>query len=241
MQPKVMAHLENLRKTYDEGGRRRLVLDGVNVKVRQGEFFVMSGASGSGKSTLLNMLSGIDKPDSGRVIVAGVDISRLDDASLTRFRRDNIGIIFQFFNLVPTLTALENITLPGELRGDRRATLESKARELLRRVGLEDRADTFPDKLSGGEQQRIAILRAIAHEPQLLLADEPTGNLDEDSGANVLRLLLELTREAGKTLIMATHNPEILPLADRVCRIHDGKLFISQASSRDIPGHGATA
>ena len=230
MQPKVMARLADLSKTYDEGGRRRRVLDGVNVEILQGEFFVMSGASGSGKSTLLNMFSGIDKPDSGSVHVAGTNISALDDTSLTRFRRDNIGIIFQFFNLVPTLTALENITLPGELRGDRRMPIEERARDLLRRVGLADRADTFPDKLSGGEQQRIAILRAIAHEPQLLLADEPTGNLDEDTGETVLQLLLELTREAGKTLIMATHNPEILPLADRICRIHDGKLFIDSPS-----------
>ena len=231
MDTPVIAEILNLSKSYDEGGRSRRVLDDVSARFYEGEFFVMLGKSGSGKSTLLNMLSAIDSPDSGHVLIEGTDITRLGDTAQTLFRRDNIGIIFQFFNLIPTLTVLENITLPRELRGDGRGQSERRARQLLERVGLDDREDAFPDALSGGEQQRVAIARALAHEPKLLLADEPTGNLDAESGQRIVRLLLELTREARKTLIMATHNPEILPFADRVCRIHAGKLTISAGRS----------
>ena len=195
MASRVIVEIKDLLKTYTEGGRTRNVLDSVNAEIYEGEFFVMLGKSGSGKSTLLNMLSGIDTPESGSVLIDGTDITHLNDTKQTLFRRDNIGIIFQFFNLIPTLTVLEN---------------------------------AFPDKLSGGEQQRIAIARALVHEPKIVLADEPTGNLDEDTGETVLQMLLDLTRGAGKTLIMATHNPEIVPLADRVCRIHDGKLHITR-------------
>jgi len=209
------------------------VLNCVNIDIIQGEFFVMLGKSGSGKSTLLNMLSGIDSPDDGRVLIDGVDITAMNDTEQTLFRRDYVGIIFQFFNLIPTLTVLENITLPQELRRDRGKEDEMRARELLARVGLADRADSFPDKLSGGEQQRVAIARALAQEPKVLLADEPTGNLDEDTGQQILQLLLELTREAGKTLIMATHNAEIAPFADRVCRIHEGRLYVSDSHAFD--------
>ena len=227
MNPNVIVEIKNLLKNYTEGGRTRNVLDSVNTEIYEGEFFVMLGKSGSGKSTLLNMLSGIDTPDSGSVLIDGTDVTHLSDTKQTLFRRDNIGIVFQFFNLIPTLTVLENITLPHELRGKSRKESEASARLLLERVGLQNRADTFPDKLSGGEQQRIAIARALVHEPKIVLADEPTGNLDEDTGESVLKILLELTRGAGKTLIMATHNPEIVPLADRVCRIQDGKLHIT--------------
>jgi putative ABC transport system ATP-binding protein len=172
-------------------------------------------------------MSGIDRPDSGHVLIGDTDITALDDYRQTIFRRDHIGIVFQFFNLIPTLTVLENITLPQELRGDARRGAEQRGRALLERVGLAHRADTFPDKLSGGEQQRVAIARALAHEPAVVLADEPTGNLDEENGTRVLALLLELTRTAGKTLVMATHNPDIVPLADRVGRVHEGKLTLS--------------
>ena len=228
MASRVIVEIKDLLKTYTEGGRTRNVLDSVNAEIYEGEFFVMLGKSGSGKSTLLNMLSGIDTPESGSVLIDGTDITHLNDTKQTLFRRDNIGIIFQFFNLIPTLTVLENITLPHELRGKSRKESEVLARLLLQRVNLENRADAFPDKLSGGEQQRIAIARALVHEPKIVLADEPTGNLDEDTGETVLQMLLDLTRGAGKTLIMATHNPEIVPLADRVCRIHDGKLHITR-------------
>ena len=233
MEPVVIVRIQDLLKTYTEGGHRRPVFNCVNIEIVQGEFFVMLGKSGSGKSTLLNMLSGIDSPDDGRVLIDGVDITGMSDTQQTLFRRDYIGIIFQFFNLIPMLTVLENITLPQELRRDRSKENEMRARELLERVGLADRADSFPDKLSGGEQQRVAIARALVHEPKVLLADEPTGNLDEDTGQQILQLLLELTREAGKTLIMATHNPEIVPFADRVCRIHEGRLYVSDSHAFD--------
>ncbi len=233
-QAENIVEIRALSKHYEEGGKPRKVLDAVNLQIHSGEFFVLLGKSGSGKSTLLNLMSGIDQADEGQIIIDGTDITALDDLHQTLFRRDKIGIIFQFFNLIPTLTVLENITLPGELRGDKRQVIEIKARELLKRVGLQDRADTFPDRLSGGEQQRVAIARALAHEPALVLADEPTGNLDEDTGRNILTLLLELTRGAGKTLVMATHNPEILPLADRVCRIHEGKLVITMNAEPSV-------
>jgi putative ABC transport system ATP-binding protein len=223
-----LVEIRNLTKRYDEGGKSRCVLDAVNLEIMPGEFFVMLGKSGSGKSTLLNLVSGIDRADAGAILVDGIDITRLNERELTRFRRDDIGIVFQFFNLIPTLTVLENVTLPLELRGSARRPSDEAALRLLERVGLAHRADAFPDKLSGGEQQRVAIARALVHEPRLVLADEPTGNLDEETGALVLELLLDLTRRAGKTLLMATHNPEIVPLADRLGRLHDGKLEITE-------------
>lgn len=222
-----IVEIRGVRKTYEEAGTQRLILDHVDLDIYAGEFFVLLGKSGSGKSTLLNLIAGIDLAEGGSIGVNGVDITRMNDRALTQFRRDHIGIIFQFFNLIPTLTVLENVLLPEELRGDGGRTTRARAVEMLRRVGLADRAATFPDKLSGGEQQRVALARALTGEPDIVMADEPTGNLDEETGQQVLQLLLELTRDAGKTLIMATHNPEIVPLADRVCRIHEGKLFVS--------------
>ena len=226
MKQTTAVQIRDLLKTYSEGDRSLRVLDGVSLDIRQGEFLALLGASGSGKSTLLNLLSGIDKPDRGSIVIDGVDITTLGDTRLTLFRRERIGIVFQFFNLIPTLTVLENITLPRELGGARRQRVEPRARELLQQVGLASRGGTFPDKLSGGEQQRVAIARALLHEPAIVFADEPTGNLDEDTGAQVLQLLLRLTCGAGKTLIMATHSPEIGNSADRVCRIHDGRLQV---------------
>ncbi len=226
MKQSAAVEIRDLRKTYSEGDRTLQVLDGVSLDIRQGEFLALLGASGSGKSTLLNLLSGIDQPDQGSIVIEGIDITRLGDTRLTLFRRERIGIVFQFFNLIPTLTVLENITLPKELGGARRHSIEPRAIELLRQVGLATRADTYPDKLSGGEQQRVAIARALLHEPAIVFADEPTGNLDEDTGAQILQLLLRLTCGVGKTLIMATHSPEIGKSADRVCRIHDGGLQV---------------
>lgn len=229
--PPPIVRIQNLSKTYEEGGKIRSVLDAVDLDIIEGEFFIILGKSGSGKSTLLNLMSGIDKPDNAgaaQIILGDTDITTLNETQQTRFRREHIGIVFQFFNLIPTLTVLENVTLPLELSGKNKRQTEQKGNDILARVGLADRANAFPDKLSGGEQQRIAIARALLHEPMLVLADEPTGNLDEETGERVLKLLLELTRDAGKTLIMATHNPEIIPFADRVCRIHEGKLTITQ-------------
>lgn len=226
-------HLENLSKSFQEGDRRRVVLQQLTSSFHEGQFAVLLGKSGSGKSTLLNLMSGIEKPTSGEVTINGVTITRLKERDRTLFRRDHIGFVFQFFNLIPTLTVLENVCLPQELAGRHGRTVTQAACHLLERVGLADRHDTFPDKLSGGEQQRVAIARALAHDPMLVLADEPTGNLDEETGQRVLTLLLELTRAAGKTLIMATHSAEVLPLADRVFRIHEGHLIETGASRHD--------
>ena len=173
----------------------------------------------------MNLVSGIDMPSSGTIFVQDLAINQLSDRDRTLFRRDHIGFVFQFFNLIPTLTVLENIILPQELAGKARRDIEEGAIDILTRVGLADRHDAFPDKLSGGEQQRVAIARALAHDPALILADEPTGNLDEKTGQIVLDLLLELTNEAGKTLIMATHSPAIVPLADRVMEMHGNQLI----------------
>ena len=226
-----IVRVRRLSKVYAEGSRVRPVLTDVDLDIERGEFFVLLGKSGSGKSTLLNLISGIDRADAGHIVIDGTDITQLDDRQLTLFRRDHIGIVFQFFNLIPTLTILENITLPVELRG---GSGSQYALDLLERVGLAHRAHDFPDRLSGGEQQRVAIARALVQRPSIVLADEPTGNLDEETGQQVLRLLLELTRDSGHTLIMATHNPEIVPLADRVCRIHESKLVITLRESQTV-------
>jgi putative ABC transport system ATP-binding protein len=228
-----LIRIRDLSKTYEEGGKTRRILDHVTLDIMEGEFFVLLGKSGSGKSTLLNLISAIDKADDGSTTIGDTVITALSEQKQTLFRRDHIGIVFQFFNLIPTLTVLENITLPRELGGVSRREAETTGRGLLERVGLATRADAFPDKLSGGEQQRVAIARALAHAPRLVLADEPTGNLDEDTGRQVLMLLLELTRDLGKTLVMATHSPEIVPLADRVARIHDGKFMITSQARRE--------
>jgi len=221
---KKLVCLENISKAFQEGEQTRLVLDAVNIAFYEGQFSVLLGKSGSGKSTLLNLISGIDKPSHGRILIDNTPITELKERQRTLFRRDNIGFVFQFFNLIPTLTVLENVTLPQELAGHHGPQVAQPARHLLEQVGLADREDTFPDKLSGGEQQRVAIARALAHDPMLLLADEPTGNLDEETGERVLQLLLTLTRDAGKTLIMATHSPEVVPFADHVYRVHEGRL-----------------
>ena len=221
--------LDSVHKSFTEAGRERRVLNGVSVDFQEGEFAVVLGKSGSGKSTLLNVISGIDEPDAGDIWINDTRVTNISEHARTLFRRDKIGIVFQFFNLIPTLTTLENVMLPYELRGATRKTGEKRARELLERVGLPDRADTFPDKLSGGEQQRVAIARALVHEPLLILADEPTGNLDGDTGASVLRLLLDLTRDAGRTLIMVTHSLDVVPLADRAFQLSDGQLLEERA------------
>jgi putative ABC transport system ATP-binding protein len=219
-----VVELDSLHKVFTEGGRERVVLDHLNLTFNRGEFVVLFGHSGSGKSTLLNLISGIDRPTAGHVVIQGTPITRLGERDRTLFRRDHIGFVFQFFNLIPTLTVLENVTLPRELAGYDRREIEDTAMSLLDRVGLADRRDTYPDNLSGGEQQRVAIARALVHDPMLVLADEPTGNLDDATGERVLALLLELTRDTGRTLIMATHNPAIAPRADRVLEVHDGRL-----------------
>jgi putative ABC transport system ATP-binding protein len=216
--------LSAVSKSFREGGRERAVLDGVDLVVETGELVVVLGRSGSGKSTLLNLVAGIDRPSAGRVEVGGVDLGALPERRRTLFRRDHVGFVFQFFNLLPTLTVEENLRLPLELAGRTAPGDLRRARELLAEVGLADRAGAFPDRLSGGEQQRVAVARALVHDPLLVLADEPTGNLDLDTGLAVLGLLDRLTRGAGKTLLMATHSREVVGLADRVLAIHEGRL-----------------
>lgn len=223
-----IVQLQNLTKTYTEGKQSRTILANVNVAFNAGEFILLLGQSGSGKSTLLNLVSGIDAPDSGDIWINDRAINRLTEHERTLFRRKHIGFIFQFFHLIPTLTVFENVTLALHLNGGVTAAREKEVQRLLEQVGLSHRRNAFPDRLSGGEQQRVAILRAVAHNPTLLLADEPTGNLDEDTGRTIIQLLLELTRQAHKTLIMATHNPEIIPLADKVYRIKHGDLVLTE-------------
>lgn len=218
--------LENLSKRYQEGNRVRIVLQNASAAFAQGEFAAIVGKSGSGKSTLLNLISGIDQKDSGSIYLNGLELTALDDQQRTLFRRQNIGFIFQFFNLIPTLNVLENISLPLELNGIPARQAHQRVEPLLEGVGLLDRMKTFPDRLSGGEQQRVAIARALIHDPLLVLADEPTGNLDEETGRQVLSLLDRLTRQAGKNLIMVTHSQEAANFADRVLCLRDGKLTV---------------
>ena len=216
--------LIDVSKSYREGSRTHGVLADASTTILPGERVAILGPSGSGKSTLLNLVSGIDRPDQGRVIVGGVDIGTLSERDRTIFRREKVGFVFQFFNLLPTLTALENLLLPLELTNENRKSAEVKARRLLEAVKLGDRADTFPDRLSGGEQQRIAIARALIHGPGLLLADEPTGNLDQDTGQLVVGLLEDLVSVAGATLIVVTHAPKLAERMDRVLRVDRGRL-----------------
>lgn len=220
----VFIRLVDLSKAYEEGGRRRVVLHEASATVGQGEFVALLGRSGSGKSTLLNVISGIDRPDGGEVWIGGRKLTAMSERDRTLFRRKHIGFVFQFFNLIPTLTVLENVTLPVELNGASTKAARQAAEPLLDAVGLLDRSSTYPDKLSGGEQQRVAIARALVHDPLLVLADEPTGNLDENTGESVLALLDRLTRQAGKNLMMVTHSPESARWADRVFHLRDGRL-----------------
>ena len=217
--------LSRVVKSYREGESERVVLRGVDLSVAAGEIVVLLGRSGSGKSTLLNLVSGIDRPTSGTVRVEGVDVTALSETARTRLRRRSIGFIFQFYNLIPTLTVEENLRLPLELNGVDGADGRARALDLLAEVGLADRAASFPDRLSGGEQQRVAVARALAHEPALVLADEPTGNLDAESARQVLALLAGLARREGKTVIAASHSEEVAALADRVLTLVDGRLL----------------
>jgi putative ABC transport system ATP-binding protein len=217
----VLVRLDRVTKDYSEGGELRHVLKSATLEVGEGEFVAIRGRSGSGKTTVLNLVAGIDRPSSGEIFFAGKPLSRLGAGPLTLLRRDEMGFVFQFFNLIPTLRVLENVLLPAELAGQDGA---SRGAELLERVGLADRARSFPDRLSGGEQQRVAIARALVRDPRLVLADEPTGNLDDASGAAVMELLDALTRRSGRTLLLVTHSREVAALADRVLTIEDGRL-----------------
>lgn len=220
-----MILLRDLHKAYPEGGRLRQVLQGFTLSVAAGEQVALIGRSGAGKSTVLNLVAGMDAPDRGDVVVAGRPVGAMSEAERTLYRRRHVGFVFQFFNLIPTLTVSENLCLPLELVGRFRS--RRGARELaaawLDRVGLGDRGDAFPERLSGGEQQRVAIARALIHEPDLLLADEPTGTLDRDTGQQVLSLLCDLGRERGMTLLFVTHSEALAARMDRVVEVVDGR------------------
>ncbi len=231
MTERPLIELRNLTKIYQEGKREHAVFRNVNTEFNKGALIVLLGRSGSGKSTLLNLISGIDEPTAGDVIINSTEITQLSEQERTLFRRRHIGFIFQFFNLIPTLTVEENLLLPIELNNRMDSEMRDKARGLLEEVSLGDRATSFPEGLSGGEQQRVAIARALVHDPLLILADEPTGNLDLETGRDVLDLLDRLTRQAGKTMIMGTHSKEVVGIADRILNIRNGQLVEDNAKS----------
>jgi len=216
--------LRDVHHGYSEAGAWREVLRGVDLDVGEGGQLALVGQSGSGKSTLLHLIGGLDAAKSGRIRFEGRDLTDMGEPDRTLWRRRHIGFIYQFFNLIPTLTVLENILLPLELNGVAEAAGRRGALRLLEEVGLADRAESYPDRLSGGEQQRVAIIRALIHEPRLVLADEPTGNLDSATGEQVLDLLDRLVRARGRTLILVTHSAEVARRADRVVRLIDGRL-----------------
>jgi putative ABC transport system ATP-binding protein len=215
----------NLQKNYGAGALSVHALQNINLKINNGDFIAILGSSGSGKTTLLNILGTLDKPTSGKVIVSGKDLSSLNEKAIVDLRRREIGFIFQFYNLMPVLTAFENVELPLLISGVPKKTAQQRAKDLLSAVGLADRANHRPDELSGGQQQRVAIARALVNKPALILADEPTGDLDSATGEQVLNLLLTLSKEQGTTVLTSTHDPSVLNFADRVVRMKDGQIF----------------
>ena len=219
-----MIQVANVSKVYRRGKNEVRALDDVTLTVPRGQFLSVMGSSGSGKSTMLNLLGALDVPTSGTLKIDGREISRFPDDELSRFRRDRLGFIFQFFNLLPTLTAIENVILPELLAGKSRDELEPKARALLEQFGLTGRDTHRPDELSGGQMQRVAIARALLSEPALLLADEPTGNLDSKTGGEVLRLIREATRARNLTVVMVTHDAHAAEVGDRIVRLADGRV-----------------
>jgi putative ABC transport system ATP-binding protein len=223
----------DLRKTYMQGERPLEVLKGLSLTVEPGEFTAIMGPSGSGKSTLLNMIGALDRPTSGKVYINGVDLSKLNDNKLAELRNKEIGFIFQFFNLIPRMDARGNVELPMAIAGVSRGDRHERAQLLLELVGLGDRADHKPSQLSGGEQQRVAIARALANEPNLILADEVTGNLDSTTGDEIIHLLRNLNKEEGKTFILITHDAMVGQNTDRLIQLHDG-VIMSDKSFKDL-------
>ena len=221
--------LENITKIYHMGEVEIRAVDGIELKKKKGEFVVIVGPSGAGKTTVLNILGGMDTASGGRITVDGQDITKYSERQLTGYRRDDIGFVFQFYNLIPNLTALENVEMALQIC---RNPLDARA--VLKEVGLEERMDNFPAQLSGGEQQRVSIARALAKNPKLLLCDEPTGALDYNTGKAILKLLQEMCREKGMTVIVITHNSALAPMADRLIKIKNGKVSSMKVNENPI-------
>lgn len=213
---------ENLSKHYFLGGQKITVLKDISLAINKGEFVVIAGSSGSGKTTLLSLLSGLDRPSSGKIILAGSDITDLTEDQLAPVRNDLTGFVFQAFHLIPSLNGIENIMFPAELKKDSDA--RSKAQKLLDQVGLVHRGNNFPEQLSGGEQQRIAICRALINDPEIVFADEPTGNLDSENSEGIIKILLDLHKDRQMTLVIATHSRSLASRADRIVLLHDGMI-----------------
>ena len=228
-----MLKATNLTKEYQSGDHRLTVLRDVNFTIDQGDFVAIVGPSGSGKTTLLGLLAGLDTPTRGTVILDGTDITALDEDARARLRGEKVGFVFQSFQLITTLTAIENVQVPLELRGESNAT--ERARDVLQRVGLRERLDHFPTQLSGGEQQRVAIARAFSNRPRILFADEPTGNLDSDTGARIVELLETLNRESGSTIVLVTHDLGLAQRTRRIIRLSDGRVISDQPTAQ-APG-----
>lgn len=220
----ALIQVSNLSKSYSRGGEALLVLDQISLEIEQGEFVALMGPSGSGKTTLLNIIAGIDFADSGEVLVTGKDLKSLSESALARWRSENIGFVFQFYNLLPVLTALENVALPLSLMKMSASERAERANFALEAVGLADRKDHFPAQLSGGQEQRVAIARAIVTDPKIIVADEPTGDLDRKSASEIMQLLQRLNKEFKKTLLMVTHDQTVSSYASRVINLDKGKL-----------------
>ncbi len=227
--------LVGVSKVYPMGEITVEALQDMNLQVKAGEFLVLLGPSGSGKTTTLNLIGGLDRATDGQIIVEGTDISGYDERQLTLYRRHKVGFIFQFFNLIPTLTAQENVEFALELVERDGRTVRRRASELMALVGLADRADHFPSQLSGGEQQRVAIARALAKPAQIMLCDEPTGNLDVDMGVHVLQTMRDLNRQEGTTFVLVTHNTAIAAMADRIVRLRDGAVVETKVNEAPVP------
>ena len=231
MTQEILIEVQSATRLYTMGARTLYALREVSMQVARGEFVAVVGPSGSGKSTLLNLVGGIDKPSGGQVWVDGTRIDTMDENALAKWRRNHIGIVFQFFQLLPTLTALENVTLPMELRGDSAKGRRQRAEAMLERVGLGARMSQLPSELSGGEQQRVAIARALVNDPPILLADEPTGNLDSANAAGIIDLLRELG-DAGKTILLITHEANLARAAHRTILMRDGAIVLEPFTTR---------